>query len=135
MLPCTVRCKWSADLPENYIKFNDAFQFIKDVALDWDETYILEAEPGDYITIARKTKGKQEWFVGAITDENSRTALIDFSFLPAGKNFTATIYEDGKTADYKTNPQSYNIRKVTVNSKTKLKQKLASSGGAAISIK
>ncbi|UUW09005.1 glycoside hydrolase family 97 protein [Flavobacterium plurextorum] len=125
----------AADLPENYIKFNDAFQFIKDVALDWDETYILEAEPGDYITIARKTKGKQEWFVGAITDENSRTALIDFSFLPAGKNFTATIYEDGKTADYKTNPQSYNIRKVTVNSKTKLKQKLASSGGAAISIK
>ncbi|SMO90749.1 Glycosyl-hydrolase 97 C-terminal, oligomerisation [Flavobacterium resistens] len=125
----------AADLPENYIRFKDAFQFIKDVALDWDETYILEAEPGDYITIARKTKGKQEWFVGGITDENSRTALIDFSFLPAGKSFTATIYEDGKTADYKTNPQSYNIRKITVNSKSKLKQKLASSGGVAISIK
>jgi len=125
----------AADLPENYIRFNDAFQFIKDVALDWDETYILEAEPGDYITIARKTKGKQEWFVGGITDENSRTAFIDFSFLPSGKSYTATIYEDGKTADYKTNPQSYNIRKVTVNSKTKLKQKLASGGGVAISIK
>ncbi|TDO99133.1 glycoside hydrolase family 97 protein [Flavobacterium sp. 245] len=125
----------AADLPENYIRFKDAFQFIKDVALDWDETYILEAEPGDFITIARKTKGKQEWFVGSITDENSRTALIDFSFLPTGKSFTATIYEDGKTADYKTNPQSYNIRKVTVNSKSKLKQKLASSGGVAISIK
>lgn len=125
----------AADLPENYIRFNDAFQFIKDVALDWDETYILEAEPGDYITIARKTKGKQEWFVGGITDENSHTAFIDFSFLPSGKSYTATIYEDGKTADYKTNPQSYNIRKVTVNSKTKLKQKLASGGGVAISIK
>ncbi len=125
----------AADLPENYIRFNDAFQFIKDVALDWDETYILEDEPGDYITIARKTKGKQEWFVGGITDENARTATIDFSFLPVGKSFTATIYEDGKTADYKTNPQSYNIRKMTVNSKTKLKQKLAASGGVAISIK
>ncbi|KIA97433.1 alpha-glucosidase [Flavobacterium sp. KMS] len=125
----------AADLPENYMRFPDAFQFIKDVALDWDETYILEAEPGDYITIARKTKGKQEWFVGGITDENSRTAIIDFSFLPKGKSFTATIYEDGKTTDYKTNPQSYNIRKITVNSKTKLKQKLAASGGVAISIK
>ncbi|CAA9198243.1 glycoside hydrolase family 97 protein [Flavobacterium collinsii] len=125
----------AADLPENYMRFKDAFQFIKEVALDWDESYILEAEPGDYITIARKTKGKEEWFVGGITDENPRTALIDFSFLPAGKSYSATIYEDGKTADYKTNPQSYNIRKVTVNSKTKLKQKLASSGGVAISIK
>ncbi|WP_291285784.1 glycoside hydrolase family 97 protein [Flavobacterium sp.] len=125
----------AADLPENYMRFKDAFQFIKEVALDWDESYILEAEPGDYITIARKTKGKQEWFVGGITDENPRTALIDFSFLPAGKSYSATIYEDGKTADYKTNPQSYNIRKVTVNSKTKLKQKLASSGGVAIAIK
>lgn len=125
----------AADLPENYMRFKDAFQFIKDVALDWDETYILEAEPGDFITIARKTKGKQEWFVGGITDEKSRTAMIDFSFLPVGKSYTATIYEDGKTADYKTNPQSYNIRKVTVNSKTKLKQKLAPSGGVAISIK
>jgi hypothetical protein len=125
----------AADLPENYIRFNDAFQFIKDVAVDWDETYILEAEPGDYITIARKTKGKQEWFVGGITDENPRTALIDFNFLPAGKSYTATIYEDGKTADYKTNPQSYNIRQMAVTSKTKIKQKLAASGGVAISIK
>ncbi len=124
----------AADLPENYIKFSDAFQFIKDVALDWDETYILEAEPGDYITIARKTKGKEEWFIGGITDENPRIATIDFSFLPVGKTYTATIYEDGKTADYKTNPQSYKIRKITVTSKTKLKQKLASSGGVAISI-
>jgi hypothetical protein len=125
----------AADLPENYMRFKDAFQFIKDVALDWDETHILEAEPGDYITIARKTKGKEEWFIGGITDENPRTAILDFSFLPAGKSFEATIYGDGKTADYKTNPQSYAIRKVVVTSKTKIKQKLASSGGVAISIK
>jgi hypothetical protein len=125
----------AADLPENYMRFKDAFQFIKDVALDWDATYVLEAEPGDYITIARKTKGKEEWFVGGITGENARIATIDFSFLPKGKSYTATIYEDGKTADYKTNPQSYNIRKISVNSKTKIKQKLASSGGVAISVK
>jgi hypothetical protein len=125
----------AADLPENYMRFMNAFQFIKDVALDWDDSYILEAEPGDYITIARKSKGKQEWFVGGITDENPRTALIDFSFLPEGKSYAATIYEDGKSANYKTNPQSYNIRKVVVNSKSKLKQKLAASGGVAISIK
>lgn len=125
----------AADLPENYARFMDAFQFIKDVAVDWDESYIQEAEPGDYITIARKAKGKNEWFVGAITDENPRTAIIPFNYLPAGKKFIATIYEDGKTASWDKNPQSYNIRKVVITSKTVLKQKLASSGGAAISIK
>jgi hypothetical protein len=125
----------AADLPENYMRFKDAFQFIKDVALDWDSTYILEAEPGDYITIARKAKDKQEWFIGGITDENPRTAIIDFSFLPARKSYEAIIYEDGKEAHYLTNPQSYNIRKVIINSKTKLKQTLAASGGVAISIK
>jgi hypothetical protein len=125
----------AADLPENYLRFKDAFQFIKDVALDWDSTYILEAEPGDYITIARKAKGKQEWFIGGITDENPRTAMIDFSFLPAGKSYEATIYEDGKGAHYLNNPQSYNIRKIIVNTKTKIKQPLAASGGVAISIK
>ncbi|TRX36586.1 glycoside hydrolase family 97 protein [Flavobacterium sp. ZT3R18] len=125
----------AADLPENYRRFNDAFQFIKDVALDWDNSYILEAEPGDYITIARKAKGKNEWFVGGITDENPRIATIDFSFLPLGNSYVATLYEDGKGAHYQTNPQSYNIRKVIVNSKTKLKQQLAAGGGVAISIK
>jgi hypothetical protein len=125
----------AADLPENYKHFMDAFQFIKDVALDWDETYILEAEPGDYVTIARKTKEKQEWFIGGITDENPRIASIDFAFLPKGKSYIATIYEDGKNANWQTNPQSYLIRKMTVNSKTKLKQKLAAGGGVAISIK
>jgi hypothetical protein len=125
----------AADLPENYKHFMDAFQFIKDVALNWDETYILEAEPGDYVTIARKTKEKQEWFIGGITDENPRIASIDFAFLPKGKSYIATIYEDGKNANWQTNPQSYLIRKMTVNSKTILKQKLAAGGGVAISIK
>ncbi len=125
----------AADLPENYMRFKDAFQFIKDVALDWDNSYILEAEPGDYITIARKAKGKQEWFVGGITDENPRTAMIDFSFLPKGKSYNAIIYEDDKEAHYLNKPQSYTIRKIIINNKTKLKQPLAASGGVAISIK
>ncbi|GJH41515.1 alpha-glucosidase [Capnocytophaga sp. HP1101] len=125
----------AADLIENYEKHLDAFQFIKDVAADWDNTYILEAEPGDYITIARKAKGKNEWFVGAITDENARNAVIDFSFLPRGKTYTATLYTDGKTADWRTNPNSYSIKTMKVNYKTQLKQRLAPSGGLAISIK
>jgi glucan 1,4-alpha-glucosidase len=125
----------AADLPENYKRFSDAFQFIKDVAVDWDNTYVLEAEPGDYITIARKAKGKNEWYIGGITDENAREALIDLSFLPKDKKYTATIYADGKDADWKNNPQSYTIRTMVVTSRTKLKQKLATSGGVAISIK
>ncbi|RZJ82363.1 MAG: glycoside hydrolase family 97 protein, partial [Chryseobacterium sp.] len=125
----------AADLPETYAKFMDAFQFIKDVAVDWDETKILEAEPGDYITIARKAKNKDEWYVGAITDENPRTATITFDYLPKGKTYTATIYADGKDASYDKNPQSYTISKIKVTSKTVLIQALASSGGLAISIK
>ena len=125
----------AADLYQNYEKYPDAFQFIKDVAVDWDHTYILEAEPGDYITIARKAKGKNEWFVGGITDENSREAVIDLSFLPAGKKYQATIYADGKSADWRTNSKEYVISTRKVNHKTKLKQKLAPSGGVAISIK
>ncbi|KOS07463.1 alpha-glucosidase [Flavobacterium akiainvivens] len=125
----------AADLPETYNKHLDAFQFIKDVAVDWDQTWVLEAEPGDYITMARKAKGKDEYFIGSITDENARTATINFDFLPKGKTFTATIYADGKDADYINNPQSYKITTMKVTSKTKLKQKLATSGGCAISIK
>ncbi|MFT2011347.1 glycoside hydrolase family 97 protein [Pontibacter sp. 13R65] len=125
----------AADLPENYTRFPDAFQFIKDVAIDWDDTYVQEAEPGDYVTIARKAKGKNEWYVGGITDENSRTATIPFNYLPAGKQFIATIYADGADASYDKNPQSYTVRKVIVTSKSQLKQRLASSGGVAISIK
>ena len=125
----------AADLIENYRKYPDAFQFIKDVAADWDNTYILEAEPGDYITIARKAKGVDEWFVGGITDENEREAVIDFSFLPEGKKYIATIYADSKTADWRTNPKDYVISTKKITSKTKLKQRLAPSGGVAISIK
>lgn len=125
----------AADLIENYRKYPDAFQFIKDVAADWDNTYILEAEPGDYITIARKAKGVNEWFVGGITDENAREAVIDFSFLPAGKKYVAMIYADGKKADWRTNPKDYVITTRKVTSKTTLKQRLAPSGGVAISIK
>ena len=124
-----------ADLPSNYARFPDAFRFIEDVAVDWDNSWYLEAEPGDYITVARKAKGEDEWFVGGITDENSRTATIPFSWLPEGKQYIATIYEDGKDADWDTNPQSYRIRKVVVTPKSVLKQKLAASGGVAISIK
>lgn len=125
----------AADLPENYKRFSDAFQFIKDVALDWDMTTILEAEPGDYITIARKAKGKDEWFVGGITDENPRECIIDCSFLPKGKTFTATIYADAKDADYQNNPQAYTIKQIKVKSTTKIKQRLAKSGGVAITIR
>lgn len=125
----------AADLYQNYEKYPDAFQFIKDVAVDWDNTYILEAEPGDYITIARKAKGKNEWYIGGITDENSREAVIDLSFLPAGKKYQATIYADGKTADWRTNPKEYVISTKKVTNKTQLKQRLAPSGGVAVSIK
>lgn len=125
----------AADLPETYNKFYDAFQFIKDVAVDWDDSYVLEAEPGDYITIARKAKGKNEWFVGSVTDENARTAVVKFDYLPKGKTYEATIYADGKNASYDKNPQSYTIRKIKVTSKTVLKQAVAPGGGFAISVK
>lgn len=122
----------ACDLPDNYRRFPDAFQFIKDVAVDWSDSRYLEAEPGDYITVARREKAGDRWFVGAITDENPRTALIDFSFLPEGVKYEAVIYEDGKDAHWKTNPQAYKIRTATVTAKTKLKQRLAASGGTAI---
>ena len=125
----------AADMPENYIRYADAFQFIKDVAIDWDDTYILEAEPGDYITIARKAKNKNEWFIGGITDENSRVANITFNYLPKGKKYIATIYADGKDASWNKNAQSYTVRKITITSASKLKQVLGAGGGVAISIK
>jgi glucan 1,4-alpha-glucosidase len=125
----------AADIPENYLRFPDAFQFIKDVAVDWDATYVLEAEPGDYVTIARKAKGKQAWFVGGIADENGRTATVPFTFLPDGKTYAATIYADGAEASFDQNPQSYTIRTVLVDKTSVLKQKLASSGGVAVSIR
>lgn len=125
----------AADLPENYEKHMDAFQFIKDVAVDWDDTKILEAEPGDYLTIARKAKGTSDWFIGAITDENSRNSFISLNFLDKGKKYVATIYADADNADWKENPEAYKITKYLVNAGTKLNLKLAKGGGAAISIK
>ncbi len=125
----------AADLPENYKKHMDAFQFIKDVAADWDDTKILSAEPGDYVITARKEKGTENWFVGGITDENKREYMVDFSFLDKGKKYEITVYEDGKDADYIDNPQSYNIYKKQINSKSKLNFKMARSGGFAISVK
>jgi glucan 1,4-alpha-glucosidase len=125
----------AADLPENYEKYADAFQFIKDVAIDWDASKYIEAEPGDYITVARKAKGKEDWFLGAITDENARTTSINLDFLTPNKKYLATFYNDGDDAHWKTNPKSYTIKTKEVNSKTVIKLKLASGGGAAISFK
>ncbi|MET0466534.1 MAG: glycoside hydrolase family 97 protein [Chitinophagaceae bacterium] len=124
----------AADLPENYEHYPDAFQFIKDVALDWEDTKIIEAEPGDYLTIARKEKGKDNWFIGAVTDENGRSVHIRLDFLDKGKKYIATIYEDADTADWATNPEAYQIRKITVDHSTVLRLKLAKGGGAAVSI-
>ncbi|RRD92698.1 glycoside hydrolase family 97 protein [Bacteroides heparinolyticus] len=124
----------AADLVENYEKHMDAFQFIKDVAVDWDDSKYIEAEPGDYITIARKAKGTNNWFVGGITDENARTATFTLDFLEPGKQYAATLYADGKDADYQANPTSYQIKKGIVTHKTKISVKEARSGGFALSL-
>jgi hypothetical protein len=124
----------AADLIENYKKYPDAFQFIKDVAIDWDESFVLEAEPGEYITYARKAKGENKWFVGSTNGYEKRTSEISFDFLPKGKKYIATIYCDAKDANYKTNPKAYKINRKTISSKSKLKQFVAEGGGYAISI-
>nr|WP_211220647.1 glycoside hydrolase family 97 protein [Christiangramia portivictoriae] len=124
----------AADLPENYMRFPDAFQFIKDVALDWDKSEYLEAEPGDYITVARKAKGTNNWFVGNVNGEKTRTSNITFDFLDKDRTYIATIYADAADAHYKTNPQAYEIKKFRVNNKSKLSQQSAPGGGFAISI-
>lgn len=124
----------AADLVENYEKHMDAFQFIKDVAVDWDDSEYIEAEPGDYITVARKAKGTDNWFVGGITDENARTAGFTLDFLTPGKRYVATLYADGKDADYKENPTSYQIKKGIVTNKTKISVWEARSGGFALSL-
>lgn len=124
----------AADLPENYMRFADAFQFIKDVAVDWDDSRALAAEPGDYITIARKAKGTNNWFVGTTVDETGYMSNLKFDFLDEGKQYLATIYADAPNAHYKTNPQAYIISKVLVTNKSVLKQKCAPGGGYAISI-
>ncbi len=124
----------AADFPENYEKFADAFQFIKDVAVDWDESKYLEAEPGQYITVARKAKGSDKWFVGNVAGYTPFTSKISLDFLDAGKQYIATIYSDAKDADYLKNTQAYNIRKVVVTKKSKLTQVSVAGGGYAVSI-
>lgn len=124
----------AADMIENYEPYMDAFQFIKDVAVDWDDSRYLEAEPGDYITIARKAKGTNNWFVGCTADENGHTSALTFDYLDAGKKYIATVYADAADAHYEHNPQAYTIRKGIVTDKSKLTLKAAPGGGYAISI-
>jgi len=125
----------AADLPEHYERFLDAFQFIKDVAVDWDDTRILEAEPGDYITIARKAKNEDEWYIGAITDEQPRTADIVLNYLTPKRWYVATLYIDAPDAHWQNNPMAYKIQNFLVNDETRLKIALANGGGAAVSVK
>ena len=124
----------AADIPENYERFMDAFQFIKDVAVDWDDSKYLEAEPGQYITVARKAKGTDNWFVGCTSGENGHTSALKFNFLDKNKKYIATVYADAKDAHYKTNPQAYVITTGVITAKTALKLKAAPGGGYAISI-
>ncbi len=125
----------AADLPENYEKHLDAFQFIKDVPSDWQESKYLEAEPGDYLTVARKDKKSENWFLGAITDEKARQTEIKLNFLSPNIKYEAIIYEDAKDADWEKNPKAYNIKKIQVTAKSKIKLLLAKGGGTAISFK
>ena len=124
----------AADLPENYEKHFDAFQFIKDVAVDWDESKYIEAEPGDYITVARKAKGSENWFVGGITDENARTSTFRLDFLTPGKQYIATLYADAQDTDFEKNATAYQIKQGVVTSKTKMHVNMARSGGFALSL-
>jgi len=125
----------AADIPENYERFPDAFKFIEDVAVDWDDTKILEAEPGDYLTIARKEKSKDNWFIGAITDENPRSSNISLNFLDEGKNYIATVYADQEDSDWEKNPMAYQVNSFAVTNKSVLKLNLAPGGGGAISLR
>lgn len=124
----------AADLPENYEAHMDAFQFIKDVPVDWDDTKILAAEPGDYVAIARKEKGSNKWYIGAVTDENKRDIIADLSFLDNGQKYMATIYADADNASWQENPEAYTIKKMIVDKSTHLSLKLAAGGGAAVSL-
>lgn len=124
----------AADIPETYEKYMDLFQFIKDVAVDWDDTKILEAEPGRYVTIARKAKGTNNWFIGCVAGEEGHESTLNFDFLEKNKNFKATIYCDSKDAHYKNNPQAYEITRQGITADTELKLKAASGGGYAISL-
>lgn len=123
----------AADLPENYEAHMDAFQFIKDVAVDWDESKVLDAEPGDYIIEVRKSKGTENWFLGAVTDENPLMKITSLNFLNPQTKYVATIYRDAANADWKSNPEAYIIEKFIVDAKTNLRLILAPGGGTAVS--
>ncbi len=123
-----------ADLPENYAKYMDAFQFIKDVACDWDDSRYLEAEPGDYITVARKAKGTDNWFIGGKCDENGHKSVVKLDFLDKGKKYDCTIYADAEDASFDKNPKSYTITKKTVKRGDVLKLAEAPGGGFAVSL-
>ena len=125
----------AADLPENYEKFLDAFEFIKKVPVDWQKSVYLKAEPGQYITIARKDKHSNNWYISNTSNENGHTSELLLNFLDKNKKYEATIYADAKNADWQTNPKTYTITKQKVNAKTKLKLTAAQGGGYAISIK
>lgn len=124
----------AADLPENYAKFMDAFQFIRDVAVDWDDSKYLEAEPGDYITVARKAKGTDNWFIGGKCDENGHKSVIKLDFLDKGRKYACTIYADAKDASFDKNPKAYTITKKTVKKGDTLKFTQAPGGGFAVSL-
>jgi hypothetical protein len=125
----------AADFPENYERFMDAFQFIKDVACDWDRSLYLEAEPMEYIVAARKAKGSDQWFIGGVTGMDPHASAIKLDFLDPNRKYEATIYQDAKDANYLNNPQAYVISRKTVNSKTVLKLNAMPGGGFAVSLK
>jgi hypothetical protein len=124
----------AADLPEHYEKYDDAFQFIRDVACDWDESIYLEAEPADYITVARKAKGTANWFIGGKCDENGHTAVVKLDFLDKHRQYNCTIYADAKNAHYEKNPKAYTITRRTVKLGDVLRLTEAPGGGFAISL-
>jgi hypothetical protein len=125
----------AADLPENYERYLDAFQFIVDVPVEWSESRYLMAEPGDYVVIARKDKRSECWFVGGVTDEEARTVELSFDFLEGGKEYVAKVYADAEDADYQSNPEAYVIYEGRVESASTHTIKMARGGGFAISIR
>jgi len=124
----------ACDLPEHYEKYPDAFEFIKEVGVDWETTKVLDGAIGEFVTIARKEKGTGNWFIGSVTNENSRDITLKLDFLEPGQTYLAKIYKDGKDADYKTNPESYEISSLNVTNKSTIQAHLASGGGLAVSL-
>lgn len=124
----------AADLPESYEKYDDAFQFIRDVATDWDDSRYLEAEPARYITVARKAKGTDRWFIGGKCNEDGHQSDLCLDFLDKGKKYVCTVYADAKDADYEKNPKAYTITRRTVKQGDRLRLKMAPGGGFAVSL-